>query len=81
MFPRLITINIIEEVVEKKLPLKIVIEKNQLTKKMGKDSSLIKEILFGTFRWYIQLEYILEQLVEKPLKKKDRLLKHLIIIG
>ena len=81
MFPRLITINIIEELFEKKLPLKIVIVKNELTKKMGKDSSLIKEILFGTFRWYIQLEYILEQLVEKPLKKKDRLLKHLMMIG
>ena len=63
MFPRLITINIIEEVFEKKLPLKIVIGKNELTKKMGKDSSLTKEMLFGTFRWYIQLEYILEQLL------------------
>ncbi len=81
MFPRLITINIIEEVFEKKLPLKIVIGKNELTKKMGKDSSLIKEMLFGTFRWYIQLEYILEQLLENPLKKKDLLLKHLMMIG
>ena len=81
MSPRLITIHIIEEVLEKNLPLKIVINKNESIKKIGKDSSLIKEMLFGTFRWYIQLEYILDQLVEKPLKKKDRLLKHLIIIG
>tara|TARA_B100000029_G_scaffold300261_2_gene293203 strand:- start:249 stop:1550 length:1302 start_codon:yes stop_codon:yes gene_type:complete len=81
MFPRLITINIIEEVFEKKIPLKIIFGGNELAKKMGKDSSLIKEMLFGTFRWYIQLEYILEQLVENPLKKKDRLLKHLMMIG
>ena len=81
MSARLITINIIEEVFEKKIPLKIVIARNKQIKKLGRDSSLIKEILFGTFRWYIQLEYTLDQLVEKPLKKKDRLLKHLIIIG
>ncbi len=66
---------------KKKIPLKIVIARNKQIKKLGRDSSLIKEILFGTFRWYIQLEYTLDQLVEKPLKKKDRLLKHLIIIG
>ena len=50
-------------------------------KNIGRDRSLIKETLYGTFRWYIQLEYILDQLVEKPLKKKDRLLKYLIITG
>jgi len=81
MSPRVITIQIIEEVFEKKLPLKIVIEKNESMKKIGRDRSLIKETLYGTFRWYIQLEYILDQLVEKPLKKKDRLLKYLIITG
>ena len=31
-------------------------------KKIGRDRSLIKETLYGTFRWYIQLEYILDQL-------------------
>ena len=81
MSTRVITIKIIEEVFEKKLPLKIIIDKNKSIKKVGRDKALIKEILFGTLRWYIQLEYILNQLVEKPLKKKDRLLKHLIIIG
>ena len=62
MSPRVITIQIIEEVFEKKLPLKIVIEKNESMKKIGRDRSLIKETLYGTFRWYIQLEYILDQL-------------------
>ena len=81
MSPRQITINIIEEVFEKKIPLKIIISKNKSIKKNGKDSGLIKEMLYGTFRWYIKLEYILDQLIEKPLKKKDRLLKHLIMIG
>ena len=73
MSPRVITIQIIEEVFEKKLPLKIVIEKNESMKKIGRDRSLIKETLYGTFRWYIQLEYILDQLVEKPLKKRNKL--------
>ena len=81
MSTRIITIKIIEEVFEKKLPLKIIIDKNKSIKKVGRDKALIKETLFGTLRWYIQLEYILNQLVEKPLKRKDRVLKNLIIIG
>ena len=81
MSSRIIAIEIIKEVIEKNLPLKIVLDNNEAIKKVGKDESLIKEITFGTLRWYTQLEYILSQLVEKPIKNKDRTLKYLIIIG
>ena len=79
--PRLIALQIIEEVLEKNIPLKIAINNNEILKKTGKDKALIQEMLYGTLRWYIQLEYILNQLIEKRIKKKDRLLKYLIIIG
>ena len=81
MSSRLIAIQIIEEVLEKKIPLKSAINNNKLFLKIKKDRGLIKEILYGTFRWYIQLEYIQNQLIDKPIKKKDSLLKYLIIIG
>ena len=79
--PRLIALQIIEEVLEKNIPLKIAINNNEILKKIGKDKALIQEMLYGTLRRYIQLEYILNQLIEKRIKKKDRLLKYLIIIG
>ena len=71
MSSRIIAIEIIKEVIEKNLPLKIVLDNNEAIKKVGKDESLIKEITFGTLRWYTQLEYILSQLVEKPIKNKE----------
>ena len=81
MSSRVIAIKIVKEVIEKNMPLKIVIDNNKAIKNIGKDEALIKEISFGTLRWYTQLEYILTQLVDKPIKKKDRILKYLIIIG
>ena len=70
MSSRLIAIQIIGEVLEKKIPLKSAINNNKLFIKLKKDRGLIKEILYGTFRWYIQLEYILNRLIDKPIKKK-----------
>jgi len=32
---------------------------------------LLQEICFGTCRWFYQLDAMLEQLLEKPLKQKD----------
>ena len=80
MSSRVITIQIMREVLEKKIPLKIAINNKLITYK-GKEVGLIKETLYGTLRWYIKLEYILNQIIEKPIKKKDSLLKYLIIIG
>ena len=79
MSSRVITIQIMREVLEKKIPLKIAINNKLITYK-GKEVGLIKETLYGTLRWYIKLEYILNQIIEKPIKKKDSVLKYLIII-
>ena len=69
MSSRVITIQIMREVLEKKIPLKIAIN-NKLITYEGKEVGLIKETLYGTLRWYIKLEYILNQNIEKPIKKK-----------
>lgn len=47
------------------------------------DSSfpLLQEIVFGTCRWYFQLDAILAQLLSKPLKAKDNDVRCLLLIG
>jgi 16S rRNA (cytosine967-C5)-methyltransferase len=47
------------------------------------DSSfpLLQEIVFGTCRWYYQLDAILTQLLTKPLKAKDNDVRCLLLIG
>jgi 16S rRNA (cytosine967-C5)-methyltransferase len=42
---------------------------------------LLQEICFGTCRWYFQLDAMLAQLLEKPLKPKDLDVRCLLLIG
>ncbi len=78
---RFIASQIIEQVIEKKMTLSIALHNNESFKNAGKDKALIQEICYGTCRWYLQLEHILNQLLEKSIKKKDSRLKYLMIIG
>ena len=57
-----------------------------LTSQLGKyqdlpDYSLLQEICFGSCRWFFQLEQLLQPLLIKPLKTKDRNLESLLIVG
>jgi 16S rRNA (cytosine967-C5)-methyltransferase len=81
MSPRLVATQIIEQIIEEKSTLTNALRNNKSFKQAGNDKALIQEISYGTFRWYIQLEYLLDQLLEKRIKKKDSRLKYLIIIG
>ncbi len=47
----------------------------------AQDISLIKELCFGSLRWYFQLEAISEQLLHSPLQAKNKDIACLIIIG
>lgn len=44
-------------------------------------SSLAKALCYETLRWYFQLQYLLSQLLEKPLKPKDTDITLLMMIG
>jgi len=46
-----------------------------------KDKPIVQEICYGTVRWYYLLESILDSLVDKPIKRKDQILKYLILSG
>ena len=81
MSSRLIATQIIEQVFESKATLTYALRNSEPFKQAGNDKALIQEICYGTFRWYIQLEYILNLLLEKSIKKKDSRLKYLMIVG
>lgn len=49
--------------------------------KNREDYPLLQEMCFGTCRYFYSLSFILEQLVEKPLRTKDRDVKCLLLIG
>ncbi len=78
---RLIATRIIEQIIEENTTLTNVLRNNEAFMQAGNEKALIQEISYGTFRWYIQLEYLLNQLLEKRIKKKDSRLKYLMIIG
>ncbi len=46
-----------------------------------KDSAFIQALCYGVIRQYHRLDYILQQLLDKPLRNKDSDIKMLLIIG
>ncbi len=45
------------------------------------DRGFLKELSFGTLRWYDQLAFLLERYLGKPLKARDRDIGILILVG
>ena len=46
-----------------------------------KDRGLLKELCFGTMRWYPQISILLKQLIQKPLREKDLEIQGLLACG
>ena len=45
------------------------------------DQALLQELSYGVTRWWWQLDAVIGQLLEKPLKAKDSDIKHLMMTG
>lgn len=45
------------------------------------DFQLLQEMVYGSCRWFQQLEYLLSRLLSKPIKQKDSDIKALLIVG
>lgn len=45
------------------------------------DRALVQELCYGVLRWWLRLRWITQQLLEKPIKGRDRDLEMLILIG
>ena len=52
-----------------------------LNSRIKESEVFIQELCFGVMRWYTRLDFIVDSLTDKPLKKKDLDLKHLLFIG
>ncbi|MBF0471299.1 MAG: 16S rRNA (cytosine(967)-C(5))-methyltransferase RsmB [Gammaproteobacteria bacterium] len=46
-----------------------------------RERPLVQELVYGTLRWSSQLEFFLKQLMPKPLKAKEGVVKALLFIG
>ncbi|MDD1783997.1 16S rRNA (cytosine(967)-C(5))-methyltransferase RsmB [Enterovibrio sp. ZSDZ35] len=46
-----------------------------------RDGALLQEICYGVLRWLPRLEAITQSLMDKPLKGKQRVFHHLILVG
>lgn len=77
---RSIAAKAISQVLDHGLSLSVIIP--ELQKNISeKDRALLQELCFGTLRTLPQLEWIIQQLMDKPLKGKQRILHYLIMIG
>ncbi|OAJ35170.1 Ribosomal RNA small subunit methyltransferase B [Piscirickettsiaceae bacterium NZ-RLO1] len=45
------------------------------------DKSLLQELCFGSIRWYQRLDAICDQLLNRPLRRREASLKMLLIVG
>ncbi len=52
-----------------------------LSQAQDRDRGLVQELSYGVLRWYPRLEALLDQLLQKPLKDKDRDLQVLLLVG
>ena len=46
-----------------------------------RDRGLLQEIVYGCMRWYLLLDALAHELLEKPLKKKDQDIRLLLLVG
>ncbi|MBG6039780.1 16S rRNA (cytosine(967)-C(5))-methyltransferase RsmB [Proteus cibarius] len=77
---RSIAAKAISQVLDQGLSLSTVIP--ELQKNVSdKDKALLQELCFGVLRTLPQLEWIIQQLMDKPLKGKQRILHYLIMVG
>ena len=47
----------------------------------AEDRGFVKELCFGTLRWFDQLAFILERYLDKPLKARDSDIRMLALVG
>jgi len=76
---RALCVRILCEVVEHRRYLDAVLDERLPA--AGEQAALVQEMAYGTLRWYHQLDAIAAQLLERPLKDKDRDLRLLLLLG
>ncbi len=71
---------VIHQVVDEGQSLSAVLPQAQ-SQIRERDHALLQEICYGVLRWLPRLESITKELMDKPLKGKQRVVHHLILVG
>ena len=79
--PRAIAANCLHQVIYQGRSLTEVLKSEAIRRLEEPDRALVKDICFGSLRWHYILTTILEKLMAKPLKKKDKDVECLIRVG
>ncbi len=79
--PRSIAAEALYQVVYQGKSLTEVLQRPTLANLPEADKVLVKDMCFGSLRWHFALNQILDRLLVKPMKKKDRDVECLIRIG
>jgi len=78
--PRLASVHVLQQVITQGRNLPDALA--SAGKKLDiKDRALTQAICYGTIRYYSQLEFVAQQLLQKPFKEKDQDIYFLILIG
>ncbi|MFD2179111.1 16S rRNA (cytosine(967)-C(5))-methyltransferase RsmB [Veronia pacifica] len=77
---RAVAAKVIFQVVDQGQSLTAVLPKAQ-QQVAPRDGALLQEICYGVLRWLPRLEAIAQTLMDKPLKGKQRVFHHLILVG
>ncbi len=79
--PRTVAVQVLTRVLGAGQALDDALAKVGLVALTPRDRALVKELCFGTLRWYWRLHGLLLGLMKKPLKAKDRDLEATLLIG
>lgn len=78
---RAIAAQTIEAVLERGESVATALPYAQSSLENPKNKALLQEITYGVMRELMQLEYYVNALMEKPLKGKQRIVHHLLLVG
>jgi len=77
--PRIIAARIICQVADGGSLSDVLVERLQGVP--PKDRALVQELCYGVLRWWLRLHWVANSLLQKPLKRRDRDLEALVLIG
>ncbi|MFO8025623.1 16S rRNA (cytosine(967)-C(5))-methyltransferase RsmB [Thiohalophilus sp.] len=81
MNARLASLQVLQQIVQQGQKLDNALDSVIPQLEQSRDQGLLQHLCYGVMRWYPQLEFLLSQLLHKPLKKKDADLRLLLLLG
>ena len=79
---RALAATVVERIVYDHCSIKVALDSSNFPATTEtRDRAFIQELVYGVCRWYFDLDHELTQLLNKPLRRKDRDIKCLLLVG